>query len=172
MAMELNRLFRTLELKTGNPEEKIEGYLIAVQGASHHALQTTIARIIRGEIDSFSKKFCPTPPELAAAIRLEMQFVDRQIAIAAERLKIADNRPQAAQHLTIADRQADAHRRMADENRAFLFSVGSHAELLSRRREIPAGGTYTAITGQVWGPPGSAAVAVGEPVAADDDIHW
>lgn len=170
LATELNKLFRSLELKSGSPEQKIEGYLIALDGASHYALTTAIAKIIRGEIPDLSRKFCPTPPELGAVIRSEMEFVKKQIELAQERIQLEDKRPVAAPVKLLYERVADAERQMAAEERGLLFKVVSHADMLSRRREMPTGAVYMAILGAVYGPPGSAAVAAPPPI--DDEIPW
>lgn len=170
LATELNKLFRSLELKSGSPEQKIEGYLIALTGASHYALTTAIAKIIRGEVPDLSRKFCPTPPELGAVVRGEMEFVQKQIALAQERMTIEDKRPVAAPTKLLHERIADAERRMAEEGRALLFKVMSHGDMLSRRREMPAGARYISILGAVYGPPGSASAA--DPPQIDDDIPW
>lgn len=155
MAMELNKLFRSLELKTGNPDEKIEGYLIAIAGASYHALQTTVARIIKGEIDGISKKFCPTPPELATAIRDEMAFVRKQVDLAAQRVTIEDNRPKMIKPLNAFERVDQRRAKMRDEGRKLLFTVNNIDQLNARKRELPKDFGYIALTGEVFGPPGS-----------------
>ncbi|NHT75913.1 hypothetical protein G8E10_09495 [Rhizobiaceae bacterium CRRU44] len=174
MATELNKLFRSLELKTGSPEEKIEGYLIAIAGASHYALTTAITKIIRGEIDSISKKFCPTAPELSSIIRDEMAFVKKQIELAIGRMELEDQRPISVKPMLLMDRIAQATQRMVDEDRALLFTVTSHPGFLARKGELPTGGIYCAILGAAYGPQGSAsrplpAQEVPDPVAADLD---
>lgn len=179
MATELNRLFRCLELKTGSPEDKIEGYLIALEGASHYALTTAVNKLIRGEVDGVSRKFCPTPPELSAVIRDEMAFVRKQNDLARERMQLEDKRPVAAQVKTLFDRVAEAKQKMVDEGRSLLFEVSSHADMLARRRSMPQGSVYVSILGAAYGPPGYQPVAAPEPEIEpekpppiDDDIPW
>lgn len=180
MAMELNRLFRCLELKSGSPDEKIEGYLIAIHGTSYHALQTTVNRIIRGEIKGMSTKFCPTPPELSAAIREEMDFVQKQVDLVAERAMIADNRPVVLRPKNYEDRANELRARMAAAGRMVAFTVNSHDDFLRKRHSIPKGGEYFAITGECYGPPGWVPPAAEErspappvaPAEQRDDIQW
>ena len=155
LAAELNRLFNTLDLKTGTPESKLDGYVTACRGCSYHALKTTIDRITRGEIAGMSKKFCPTAPELGEAIRDYTQEIEKQIALAAERVQIADHRPIAVAPRLLDDRVKAARLKMEDEERALLFPVTTHAEWLSRRKEAPAGAIYSGILSAVYGPPGS-----------------
>ncbi len=134
---------------------QLEGYLIALYGASHYALDITVNRVIRGEIEGLSRKYCPTAPELSAAIRSEMQFVERQIALAHERLQIADNRVVARRPVLIEERIQIARQKMADEGRALLLEVQSHAASLSPGRKMPPGSVYSGILCAWYGPPGS-----------------
>ncbi|WP_034853214.1 hypothetical protein [Sinorhizobium sojae] len=99
-----------------------------------------------------------------------MEFVQKQIALAQERMQLEDKRPVAAPAKLLHERVADAEREMASEGRALLFKVLSHADMLSRRREMPTGSVYRAILGAVYGPPGSASAA--QPPPDDDDIPW
>lgn len=145
---------------------QLEGYLIALQGCTFHALSTTVNRVIRGEIEGLSRKFCPTAPELSSAIRDEMDFVQKQIDLAKERMMIADNRPVAVVVPKFDERAAELRERMRSEGRALIFSVTSHDDFLRRRREMRKGYEYHAILGECYGPPGSAAAT------ASDDVSW
>jgi len=55
------------------------GYLIALEGVTDHALKTVVVKIIRGEIEDFSKTWAPTPPELATEVRKQMEITEREI---------------------------------------------------------------------------------------------
>lgn len=173
--MELNRLFRSLELKTGNPDDKIEGYLTAIAGVTYHALQTTVVRIIRGEIDGISRKFCPTPPELSAAIRAEMEAVQRQVNLAAERLALSDQRPTAAPRRTFQDRAALSDAEMRGEGRAVIATFPTFDAFLSARSQhreaLQNGARYVALTGKLWGAPGAPGLN-DEPGELTADVEW
>ncbi|TBY41616.1 hypothetical protein [Rhizobium leguminosarum] len=132
---------------------QLEGYLIALKGATHYALDVTVNRIIRGEIDGLSKKFCPTAPELSSVIRDEMQAVQRQIDLAAERRMIQDNRQVAVEPKLFEDRIAGAKARMMDEGRKYLFAAESFSS--ARKSDLRPGSTYVGILGAWYGPPGS-----------------
>lgn len=112
-------------------------------------------KLIRGEIKDLSKSFAPSPAELSAAIRDEMQFVKRQNELEQERLQIADNRPVARRPLLIEERMQIARQKMADEGRALLLEVDSHAASLSSSRKLPPGSVYSGILCAWYGPVGS-----------------
>lgn len=151
----LGKLFRALPPRKASPAELEESYLIACHRATKHAIDTVVVKLIRGEMEKLSKSFAPSPAELSSAIRDEMDFVRRQVELAQERLALADNRPKAAQFVPLNDRIEAKRRQMREEGRPLLFVVSNHTELHARRREMPAGGTYLALTGEVYGPPGA-----------------
>ncbi|PYE25076.1 hypothetical protein C8J32_10429 [Rhizobium sp. PP-CC-3A-592] len=163
-----------MPLRKGDVDGQLEGYLIALRGASFHALDTVVVKVIRGEIDGISKTFSPTPPELSQAIRDEMAYVSKQIELAIARMEIEDQRPISVKPMLLVDRIAQAKQRMIDEGRAQLFTVTSHPGFLARKGELPTGGIYCAILGAAYGPQGSAsrpspAQEVPDPVTADLD---
>lgn len=137
---------------------QLEGYLIALQGSTHHALDVAINRVIRGEIEAISKKFCPTAPELSSIIRTEMEFISNQIELAKNRLLLEstkNSRNASAPRLTYAERVAAARQRMVDEGRKELFEVKSNEEFMRLRKKIPTGGIYVNLLDAAFGPPGS-----------------
>lgn len=166
LAMELNKLFNALELKTGSPASKMDGYILACQGQPYQSLKLTIEAIISGSFPEF-RKWCPTAPELGAAVRDHAEKVKRQISLAEERMQIEDNRPVAVPVKLVDRRVEEARARMAAEERALLFTVSSDAEFYARRREVPSGGTYMAILSAVYGAKGSANYA-----PAPADVEW
>ncbi len=141
--------------KNGSAEELSESYLIACHKCTKHALETVVFKLIRGEIDGLSRVFAPSSADLSAAIRSEMQFVEKQIALAEERLQIADNRPAARRPMLIEERMQAARQKMADEGRALLLEVDSHAASLSAGRKMPPGSVYSGILCAWYGPVGS-----------------
>jgi hypothetical protein len=162
--MALSKLFRALPPRKASPDELLESYLIACHQCTKHGIETVVVKLIRGEIEGLSKSFAPSSAELSSAIRSEMEYVQKQITMAQDRLKIEDNRPVAVKPLLLADRIQAARERMAAEDRVLLFTVGGHSDFLAKRREIPAGGEYIAILGEVYGHAGSAKA----PAPADD----
>lgn len=174
----LRKLFSALPLRRGDVDSQLEGYLIALRGATYYALDAVVLKIIRGEIDGMSRTFAPTPPELSAALRSEMDFVQKQIALAQERMQLEDKRPVGVKPLLLDDRISAARQRMADEGRKELFRVSSHADFMSRRKAMPAGSTYCSILGAVYGAPGyvppQAEPVMPEPAppSQTDDMPW
>ena len=70
MSEVLKFLFASLPLPRGtDPERAIFGYLTALSGLSLAAIENGIRKVLRGEADDVSRKFCPHPPELAAICR-------------------------------------------------------------------------------------------------------
>lgn len=168
----LGKLFRALPPRKASPSELEESYLIACHKCSKHAIETVVIKLIRGELDGLSKSFAPSPAELSSAIRDEMQFVVKQIAMAQERSQIEDKRPQSVRPTLMADRISSARQRMADERRLRLAD-GNLETFRSRVKELPAGSTFIAALGAIYGPPGSAdEPARAETVAVDEDIQW
>lgn len=165
----LGKLFRALPPRKASPGELEESYLIACHKCTKHAIETVVVKLIRGELAQLSKSFAPSPAELSTAIREEMDFVQKQIALAQERVQLEDRRPVAVPAKLLHERVADAERQMAGEGRAMLFKVVSHADMLSRRREMPTGSVYMAILGAVYGAPGSASA---KPPPIENDIPW
>jgi hypothetical protein len=153
--MALGKLFRALQPKKGSVEELSESYLIACHKCTKHALEAVIVKLIRGEIEGVSKAFAPSSAELSAAIRSEMQWVEKQIKLAEDRMQIEDNRPVARPAMLLQDRVDAAKRKMLDEERTYLFSTESHASVGTRRRDVPAGSIYVGILGAFYGPIGS-----------------
>jgi hypothetical protein len=175
LTIALRRLFSALPLRKGDVDGQLEGYLIALRGASFHALDTVVVKVIRGEIDGISKTFSPTPPELSQAIRDEMAYVNKQIELAVGRRELEDKRPILVKPKLLVDRIADAKQRMLDEGRALLFTVTSHPGFLARKGELPTGGIYCAILGAAYGPQGSAGAplpAQQVPDPAPADLDW
>jgi hypothetical protein len=134
---------------------QLEGYLIALHGSTHHALDLSINRIIRGEVDGLSKKFCPTAPELSSVIRTEMDWVAKQIEIAKDRAAIADHRVDPVRPKLFEERAADARAKMEAEGRRFLFEADSFSAAASSRRNLRPGSVYVGILGAWYGPDGS-----------------
>lgn len=155
--------------RRGDVDGQLEGYLIALRGATHYALDTTVEKIIRGEVPDISRTFSPSPPELSKAIRDEMASVNKQIELAVGRMELEDKRPVAAKAKLTPERVAEARQRMRDERRALLYEVPSHASMLSRRREMGEGTVYVAILGAVYGPPGSIDAAAAMPAAPEEE---
>ena len=137
---------------------QIEGYLIAMQGATAHALKVTIQRVIRGEIDGISRRYCPTAPELSAAIRDEMADVAKKIDLERNRFAIEDNRPRAVERLNILDRVNGIKARLKSEGRALLVRFDSFDAFnqYARRNILPKGFFYLPATAELYGAPGSA----------------
>ncbi len=156
----LGKLFRALKPKNGNVEELSEGYLIACHKCTKHALETVVLKLIRGEIDGLSRVFAPSSADLSAAIRSEMQFVEKQIALAEERVQIADNRPVARRPVLIEERIQIARQKMADEERKLLLEVDSYAASMAHSRKMPVGSVYNGILCAWYGPVGSLRVEV------------
>lgn len=167
----LGKLFRALPPRKASPIELEESYLIACHKATKQAIDTVVIKLIRGELDKLSKSFAPSPAELSSAIRDEMDFVRRQIQLAEERQQLEDNRPIAARTKLLHERQADARAKAADERRAVLFTGIGHDVWLSKARECPSGTIWVAITGEVYGPPGSFDTMPSAQPSADD-IPW
>jgi hypothetical protein len=70
MAEALKFLFASLPLPRGtDPERAIFGYIQALAGLSLVAIENGIGKVMRGECEDVSRKFCPHPPELAAICR-------------------------------------------------------------------------------------------------------
>lgn len=137
---------------------QIEGYLIAMQGATAHALKVTIQRVIRGEIDGISRRYCPTAPELSAAIRDEMADVAKKINLEKNRVAIEDNRPKAVKQPNILERVNAQRARMTSEGRALLIRFDSFDAFIqySRRNTLPKGVFYMPATAELYGAAGSA----------------
>lgn len=69
IAVAIGKLLRAVPAKTGvKASERLEGFLIALEGFPLAAIETTIMRYLRGETE-LSRKYCPLPPELAAVVR-------------------------------------------------------------------------------------------------------
>ncbi|NTG01860.1 hypothetical protein G6L30_17225 [Agrobacterium rhizogenes] len=156
----LGKLFRALQPKKGSVEELSEAYLIACHKCTKHALETVVVKLIRGEIDGVSKSFAPSSAELSAAIRSEMQFVEKQVSIAQERMQIEDNRPVARRPILIEERIQIARQKMADEERKLLLEADSYAAGMTHSRKMPVGSVYSGILCAWYGPPGSLRVPV------------
>ena len=169
----IGKLFRALPPRRANPEELLESYEIACHKATKHAIETVVLKLIRGELEKLSKSFAPSPAELSAAIRDEMEFVKRQIDLAAERIKIEDNRPTVINPPNAFERVQKQRDQMAAEGRKLLFTVAHVDQLRTRKAEIPTGFRYIALTGEVFGAPGSAyAAAATDPEPVTDDVAW
>ena len=137
---------------------QIEGYLIAMQGATAYALKTTIRRITRGEIDGISRRYCPMAPELSAAIREEMADVVKKIDLEKNRSVIEDNRPNAVKRPNILEKVNAQRARMTSEGRALLIRFDSFDAFIqySRRNVLPKGFFYIPATAELYGASGSA----------------
>lgn len=169
MTTELRRLFQVLPprgsgMKTDDEaalarvmQGQIEGYIIAIQGVTAHALKHTINRIIRGEIDGISRKYCPLAPELAHAIREEMSSVTKQVQLAQNRNMIEDNRPQAVKNPNVLEKVKAERDRMKTEGRALLMKFESFDAFsqYARRNILPANHFYLTPTAELFGAPGS-----------------
>lgn len=147
---------------------QLEGYLIALHGSTHHALDVSINRIIRGEIDGLSKKFCPTAPELSSVIRTEMEWIAKQIEIAKDRAAIADHRVDPVRPKLFEERAADARAKMEAEGRRFLFEADSFSAAASSRRNLRPGSVYVGILGAWYGPEGSPQEPEVQPISDDE----
>jgi hypothetical protein len=168
----IGKLFRALPPRKAKPEELLESYEIACHKATKHAIETVVIKLIRGELDGLSKSFAPSPAELSAAIRDEMAWVQKKIDLAVERVAIDDNRPTAVHKPLLWERQKIERQRMADEGRMLLFTVDNIDQLRARRADLPKDFGYIAITGEVWGPPGSGSASDQVPAMADGDLPW
>lgn len=145
----------------------MESYLIACHKCTKHAIETVVVKLIRGELKDMPKAWAPSPAELSSAIRDEMTFVARQVELAAERQMIEDNRRVAVPVKLIDQRVAEAKERMLRERRKLLFTVASHDQFLSRRRDIPSDGVYLSILAAAYGGPGSLDAVAAAPAAVD-----
>jgi hypothetical protein len=155
----LGKLFRALKPKNGSVEELSEGYLIACHKCTKHALETVVVKLIRGEIDGLSRVFAPSSADLSAAIRSEMLFVEKQVALAEDRLQIADNRPVARRPVLIEERIQIAKQKMADEERKLLLECDSYSASQAHSRKMPVGSVYSGILCAWYGPAGISAGA-------------
>ncbi len=153
--MALGRLFSALPVRQGDVDDQIEVYIFALEDVSHYAMDHVIGQAIRGQHPKFSRKFAPSTAELGEAIAEVEAHVQRQNELAAERRQIADNRPIARRPLLIEERMQIARQKMADEGRALLLEVDSHAASLSAAREVPQGSIYSGILCAWYGPPSS-----------------
>lgn len=169
--MALGRLFSALPVRQGDPADQIEVYVIALVDVSFYALEHVVLQAISGQHPKLSKRFAPTTAELGEAVREEMANVSRQLELAQDRLRIADNRPVAVRPKLLHERQTEARNRMTDERRALIASGIAHAASIGKMRECPVGSKFVAITGEIYGPPGSIDTAPPAPPAADD-IPW
>ncbi|MBB4066773.1 hypothetical protein [Gellertiella hungarica] len=145
----------------------MDSYIDACQGLPCHSVKMVIEAICTGQMPGFSLKWAPTAPELGAAVREHAAHVQKQVQLAEERMQIEDKRPVPVAVRLVEQRVAEARAAMDAEERALLFTVESHAELVSRRRELPPGAKYCGILSAVFGPPGS---AKSPPV--DADVAW
>lgn len=170
--MGLGRLFSALKPRDGDAQDVIEVYVLALRDVTFHALDEVIAQIISGKLPKIGKKFAPTTAELGEAVRDHMAAVQRQIELAVERVAIEDNRPKAVHKPLLWERQKMERQRMADEGRKLLFTVDNIDQLRARRADLPKDFGYIAITGEVWGPPGSANASDPAPAMADGDLPW
>lgn len=168
----IGKLFRALPPRKAKPEELLESYEIACHKATKHAIETVVIKLIRGELDGLSKSFAPSPAELSAAIRDEMAWVQKQVDLAVARVAIDDNRPVAIKPLLLHERQSEARARMQAEERKLLRTEVSAAELRTAMKGMATGTVYSAITGEIYGPPGSAAASDPVPAMADGDLPW
>jgi hypothetical protein len=157
-----------LQPKKGSVEDLSEAYLIACHKCTKHALETVVVKLIRGEIDGVSKSFAPSSAELSAAIRSEMQFVQKQVAIAEQRMQIEDNRPVARKPVLIEERIQLARQKMADEERKLLLEVDSYTASIGPGRKMPPGSVYSGILCAWYGPVGSLRQVVTQEVLRAD----
>ncbi|QHW26635.1 hypothetical protein GYN07_20865 [Rhizobium leguminosarum bv. viciae 248] len=131
----------------------MESYLIACHKCTKHAIEAVVIKLIRGELKDMPKAWAPSPAELSSAIRDEMDFVQRQVDLAAERQMIEDQRPVAAAPRLFEQRTDEARARMLDEGRKFLFAAESFSS--ARKTDLRPGSIYVGILGAYYGPPGS-----------------
>lgn len=169
--MALGRLFSALPVRQGDPADQIEVYVMALADVSFHALDRVVLQAISGQHAGFSKRYAPSTAELGAAIRDEMAAIDRQAELARERMALEDNRPLPARTKLLHERQADARAKAAEERRAVLFTGVGHDVWLSKARECIAGSIWVAITGEIYGPPGSLDTMPAA-TTGTDDIPW
>lgn len=146
----------------------MESYLIACHKCTKHAIESVVIKLIRGEIKDMPKAFAPSSAELSTALRDEMEFVKRQIALEADRVAIKDMRKDAVPARLIEGRIADAKAKMAAEGRRFLFEADSFSGMASRRRECPPGSIFVGILCAAYGPVGSVNQPEPAPVADVD----
>jgi hypothetical protein len=166
--MALGRLFSALPVRQGDAADQIEVYVYALEDVTHHALDAVVAQAIRGSHPKFSRKWAPTCAELGEAVADEMERVKRQMELAEEKLRIADNRAAAVRPKLIDERISDAKAKMLAEGRRFLFEAGTFSGLASRRRECPPGSIFVGILCAAYGPEGSLYQPEPQPVAQID----
>ncbi|MBY3162101.1 hypothetical protein HFO65_15815 [Rhizobium laguerreae] len=166
--MALGKLFRALPPRRANPEELMESYLIACHKCTKHAIEAVVIKLIRGELKDMPKAWAPSPAELSSAIRDEMDFVQRQVDLAAERQMIEDKRPVAAAPRLFEQRAADAKAKMEAEGRRLLFEADSFNAAASSRRNLRPGSIYVGILGAWYGPEGSLYQPEPQPVTEAD----
>ncbi|WP_105435684.1 hypothetical protein [Neorhizobium tomejilense] len=85
---------------------------------------------------------------------------------------IEDHRPAVVKPMLFEERAEQARRTMRDEGRKLLFTVSNIDQLRTRTRELPAGFGYIAVTGEVWGAPGSVNVPDPVPDQVPEDVPW
>ena len=147
------KLFSVLPRRNGKAEDNdaaLEGYQIALAGVDLAALIEVVGQVIRGEVDGLSLKYCPTPPELSAAIRGRMKDTRRQIARETERKVTYEPTPFISVQMMI-----DAAKlRMADQGRVKIAEAESLdlAREMAKRGEVPPGSVYSALLGAFYSP--------------------
>lgn len=146
----------------------MESYLIACHKCTKHAIEAVVVKLIRGELKDMPKAWAPSPAELSTAIRDEMEAVQRQVDLAAERQMIEDNRLVALPTLKLLDRIDAAKARMQAEGRKFLFECESFSAGTSSKGKVPPGSTYVGILGAWYGPPGSLYAPEPQPIPDDE----
>lgn len=69
MAEALGRLFKAMPVQRGiKVAERMDGYLSAVKDFTAVEVNAGIDRYLAGKVPGLSKKFCPSPPELAEIV--------------------------------------------------------------------------------------------------------
>jgi hypothetical protein len=66
----LEILFSAMRFRPGvDPETAVAGYVVALEGCTLDEITSGLRKVLRGDVEGLVKTWCPSPPELAAAIR-------------------------------------------------------------------------------------------------------